>query len=140
MITQVANVTIYVLDLDRAISFYTDKLSFQLFADIRIAGGMRWAALHASGAPSFQLLMIPVEKSAFLNGRQVRQLRGLIEQHIFSYGVFRCRNLLATCDELKSRGVSFLMEPGQGFLGQYEAAFLDDSGNWFRLTQDEGAV
>jgi hypothetical protein len=85
-------------------------------------------------------MLIPVEEGIIFNSEQVKTMRELIRHETFSYGVFRCRDLQTTCKELKNKGVRLLMEPGEGFLGQYEAAFADDSGNWFRLTQDADAI
>ena len=43
---------------------------------------------------------------------------------------------LSMYKELKAKGVEFCIEPYEnGELNEYEAAFFDDSGNWFRLTE-----
>jgi hypothetical protein len=42
--------------------------------------------------------------------------------------------LLATYEELKSKGVIFKKPPTKEFYG-FEALFIDDSGNWFSLAQ-----
>lgn len=140
MITNVCNISIYVLDIDRAVKFYVDVLGFQIHTDISIEPDTHWISVYAPAQPELQLMLIPVVEGMLFQGEQVQKMRDLIRQEIFSYGVFRCRDLRATCTVLKKKGVRFLMEPGEGFLGQYEAAFLDDSGNWFRLTEDGDAV
>ena len=140
MITNIMSVSVYVLNLESALSFYVNTLGFQVHTDILIGPNMRWASVCTPDHPDQQLMLIPVEEGMLFTGDQVQKMRDLIKQEIFSYGVFRCRNLKATCASLKSKGVRFLMEPGEGFLGQYEAAFMDDSGNWFRLTEDGDAV
>ncbi|HEY5822990.1 MAG TPA: hypothetical protein VIT44_01410, partial [Cyclobacteriaceae bacterium] len=67
---------------------------------------------------------------------QIKQMQQLIKEQTLSFGVFECVNLLAMYEELKAKGVDFCIEPYQnGELNEYEAAFLDDSGNWFRLTE-----
>lgn len=48
------------------------------------------------------------------------------------FGVFECKDLQATYEELKAKGVEFTKEPTREFYG-YEALFKDDSGNWFSL-------
>jgi catechol 2,3-dioxygenase-like lactoylglutathione lyase family enzyme len=140
MLTSLISISVYVLNLERALEFYVDKLGFQVHTDILIGTGSRWASVCIPGQCDKQLMLIPVEEGAIFSGEQVFNMQELIRNEIFSYGVFYCRNLQETYELLQSKGVRFLMKPGQGFLGQYEASFTDDSGNWFRLTQDPDAV
>lgn len=140
MITNMLSISVYVLNLDSALSFYVNTLGFEVHTNILIEPNLRWASVCTRDNPDQQLMLIPVEEGMLFNGEQVQKMRDLISQEIFSYGVFKCPNLQETCLDLKSKGVKFLMEPGEGFLGQYEAAFMDDSGNWFRLTEDRDAV
>lgn len=140
MITQMMSVSIYVLDLERALSFYIDKLGFRMHTEIQFESDSRWVSLYVPSEPEHQILLIPVEEGSVFKGEQVEQMRKLVSQEIFSYGVFKCRNLQETYHILKNKGVRFLMAPGEGFLDQYEASFIDDSGNWFRLTQDADAI
>ncbi len=140
MITSIVSVSVYVLNLERALLFYVNTLGFEVHTDILIGPNLRWASVCTPDHPDQQLMLIPVEEGMLFSGDQVQNMRDLIRQEIFSYGVFRCRDLHATCARLKNKGVRFLMGPGEGFLGQYEAAFIDDSGNWFRLTEDRDAV
>lgn len=140
MITSILSVSVYVLNLESALSFYVNKLGFEVHTSILIEPNLHWASVCTPDQPGHQLMLIPVEEGMIFTGDQVQKMRDLIRQEVFSYGVFQCRNLKRTCSVLKRKGVRFLMEPGEGFLGQYEAAFMDDSGNWFRLTEDVDAV
>ncbi len=140
MVTRMNNISIYVLNLESAVSFYVDKLGCQVQTDIVIEPDTHWLLVCPPDQPDLQLLLIPVENGAVFTGEQARKMRELIGQQLFSYGVFKCRNLKATYQTLKAKGVRFLTAPGRGFLGQYEAAFVDDSGNWFRLTQAGDAI
>lgn len=140
MITHIMSFSIYVLDLERALAFYVERLGFRVHTDIFIGPGVRWASVCPPGEGAHQLMLIPVEEGVLFDAAQVRLMQDLIGRHFFSYGVFKCGNLQATSAVLRSKGVRFLTDPGAGFLGQYEASFLDDSGNWFRLTEDGDAV
>ena len=140
MITYMISISIYVLNLENALRFYVDRLGFQVHTDIIIDAEKRWASVCMPEHPDRQLMLIPVEEGTIFNKDQVNKMRELISHEIFSYGVFKCKDLKLTCKTLKQKGVRFLMEPGEGFLGQYEASFTDDSGNWFRLTEDPDAV
>jgi catechol 2,3-dioxygenase-like lactoylglutathione lyase family enzyme len=140
MLTGLTSITVYVLNLENALKFYVDQLGFQVHTDIVIDSDKRWASVCMPDQPNNQLMLIPVEEGTIFTRKQVENLQDLIRHEIFSYGVFRCSNLRETYVELQKKGVRFLMKPGEGFLGQYEAAFTDDSGNWFRLTEDPDAV
>lgn len=61
-------------------------------------------------------------------------MRTLIRKGTFGAAVFTCKDLMATYEELKSKGVVFKKPPTKEFYG-YEALFIDDSGNWFSLAQ-----
>lgn len=140
MLTGLVSISVYVLNLESALRFYVDQLGFQVHTDIVIDSEKRWASVCMPDQPDNQLMLIPVEEGTIFTRKQVENLQELIRHEIFSYGVFRCSNLDETYRDLQSKGVKFLMRPGEGFLGQYEAAFTDDSGNWFRLTEDPDAV
>jgi len=132
--------SVYVLNLENALKFYVDQLGFRIHTDIVIDASKRWASVCMPSEPNKQLMLIPVEEGAIFTKEQAKNLKDLIRHEVFSSGVFRCNNINETYDSLSRKGVKFLMKPGEGFLGQYEAAFTDDSGNWFRLTEDPDAV
>ncbi|HEX2535982.1 MAG TPA: VOC family protein [Chitinophagaceae bacterium] len=139
---QLNSIPIYVQSLDSALAFYVDKLGFRVHTDILIGPDQRWVLLSGEHPQGIGLLLIPVEGAELMTGRKPRRDRKEPggPQHLFSCGLFRCTNLQLTYERLKAKGVQFVTMPGEGFLGQYEASFIDDSGNWFRLTEDSKAV
>ena len=66
----------------------------------------------------------------------VKTMTGLIKKGTFGAAVFTCNDLMATYEELKTKGVVFKKPPTKEFYG-YEALFVDDSGNWFRSYGNE---
>ena len=56
----------------------------------------------------------------------------LIKKGIFGRGVLTCKDIFATYEELKNKGVEFIKPPTKEFYG-IEALFKDDSGNYFSL-------
>jgi predicted enzyme related to lactoylglutathione lyase len=64
------------------------------------------------------------------------QMKSLVKQGTFGFGVFKCNDIYATYEELKGKGVEFSKPPKKEFYG-IEALFKDDSGNWFSLGQKE---
>ncbi len=63
-ITQVGAVMVPVSDQDRAIAFYTDKLGFELRADIPFGRGDRWVEVAPAGATTTIALVAPREGEA----------------------------------------------------------------------------
>jgi catechol 2,3-dioxygenase-like lactoylglutathione lyase family enzyme len=63
-ITQVGTVMVPVSDQDRAIAFYTDKLGFELRADIPFGDGDRWVEVAPAGAATTIALVPPREGEA----------------------------------------------------------------------------
>jgi len=58
-ITQVGTVMVPVKDQDQAIAFYTEKLGFELRADIPFAGSERWVEVAPAGAATTVALVSP---------------------------------------------------------------------------------
>jgi catechol 2,3-dioxygenase-like lactoylglutathione lyase family enzyme len=62
-ITQVGTVIVPVADQDKAIAFYTEKLGFELRADIPFGNGDRWVEVAPSGAATTIAITRPPEGS-----------------------------------------------------------------------------
>ncbi len=56
----------------------------------------------------------------------------MIADGVLGIGIFTSTDIMATYEELKSKGVEFMKAPTKEFFG-IEALFKDDSGNWFSL-------
>ncbi len=137
MITRLTHTFIYVLDLDSAIDFYTQKLGLKIHNDIMV-NGERWVTLCLPEQENLEILLIEVEEGMIFKNNRVKQMQQLVDSKTLSFGVFECENLPALYEELKAKGVEFFIGPYQNpELNKYEAAFFDDSGNWFRLTERE---
>ncbi|WAS95340.1 VOC family protein [Nannocystis punicea] len=133
MIQRLSHTTIYVLDQDRALAFYTEKLGLEVRSDARM-GEFRWLTVGPKGQPDLELVLMPLKPSPMMDEATVASFRGLIEKGSFGAGVFATADCKRTYEELKARGVEFAGPPKEQFYG-IEAMFKDDSGNWFSLTQ-----
>jgi catechol 2,3-dioxygenase-like lactoylglutathione lyase family enzyme len=60
-ITQVGTVMVPVKDQDQAIAFYTEKLGFELRADVPFGGSERWVEVAPAGAATTLALVSPRE-------------------------------------------------------------------------------
>ena len=134
MIRRMSHATVYVLDQDRAKAFYTDKLGFEIKADVTM-GSFRWLTVSPPGQADLELVLMPVRAAPNLPEEACARLKSLIEGGHLGVGVFETTDCKKTYEELKARGVVFKSEPVARPYGVVEASFVDDSGNWFSLTE-----
>lgn len=128
MISHLQMITIYVLDLDRALDFYVNKLGFvqtAVFDD----GVTKLAWVVPDAAKEVALATeIALYAPDDANDPRIGSANGM---------VFTAADIEATYHELKARGVSFTLELmrhgyGKGD-GDQEARFVDPDGNEFLL-------
>jgi catechol 2,3-dioxygenase-like lactoylglutathione lyase family enzyme len=134
MIAKMSHVSVFVLDQDSAFDFYVKKLGFKVHTDAPMGPGVRWLTVCPPEQPDLEIALMPVTEGMMFKGEAATQMRELIKKGTFGFGVFECKDLLATYEELKKKGVEFTKAPKKEFYG-YEALFKDDSGNWFSLGQ-----
>ncbi|OQP57834.1 glyoxalase [Niastella vici] len=133
MISKMTHVTVYVLDQESAFDFYTNKLGFKVVTDVPMGKDGRWLTVSPPEQPGFEIVLFPVAKSN-MSKETADTLRELVKKGTFGIAVFTCRDIFATYEELRVKGVEFTKVPTKEFYGT-EAIFKDDSGNWFSLAQ-----
>jgi catechol 2,3-dioxygenase-like lactoylglutathione lyase family enzyme len=118
MIKGVKFASIPVIDQDRALAFYTEKLGFRLLTDQPFSEEQRWIELGIPGADT-RVVLFKFDES----------LKPGSQMNI----TFWADDVEATARELKSKGVQFIMEPKREEWGT-AAAFKDVDGNTFVLS------
>jgi len=134
MITRLNHVSIFVLDQESAYDFYVNKLGFKVHTDAEMGPGKRWLTVTPPEQPELEISLMSISPGMMFNDESAAAMRDLVKKGTFGFGVFECNDLLATYEELRSKGVEFTKPPKQEFYG-FEALFKDDSGNWFSLGQ-----
>ena len=134
MIKSIAHMTVYVLDQDKALDFYKNKLGFEVGDDMTIEGGFRWLTVHPKSQPQLEMVLAEPKEGPMFSKESADKIRGLVEDGAFGVGVFETDDCFKTYDELVAKGVEFMKPPTEEFYG-VEALGKDDSGNWFSLTQ-----
>ena len=136
MITKLSHTTIWVLDQDEALRFYTEKLGFSVNTDERM-DGFRWLTVSP---PRHEHELILLEPGPPMMGAEAAdQVRSLIAKGAIGPGAFETDDCRKTYDQLSERGVTFLSEPAERFYG-IEATLRDNSGNWFSVTERRHAA
>lgn len=139
MIKSLSHACFYVLDQDSAKAFYTDKLGFELRSDVTMGAefegagqGFRWLTVGPPEQPDIEIILADCTMGHDPASTEV--IRSLVAKGDLGHGVMGTEDCQKTFEELSARGVRFLQEPAQRPYG-VEAVFVDDSGNWFSLTQ-----
>jgi catechol 2,3-dioxygenase-like lactoylglutathione lyase family enzyme len=134
MISSLSHISIYVLNQDEAIDFYTNKLGFEIRTDHTMEGGFRWITVGPKEQKGLEIVLMPVQAGFHLDEETASTVRSLIKKGVFGAGVFETKDCRKTYEEYKARGVEFMSPPEERFYG-IEAIFKDNSGNWFSMTQ-----
>jgi catechol 2,3-dioxygenase-like lactoylglutathione lyase family enzyme len=137
MIARMSHTTIFVLNQQEALEFYTQKLGFEVRMDQTMEGGFRWLTVGPKLQPDLEIVLMEVKPGPMMDEATAAQFRALIEKGKMGAGVFQTSDCRKTYEELKARGVQFLSPPQERFYG-IEAILTDNSGNWFSMTQPVG--
>jgi catechol 2,3-dioxygenase-like lactoylglutathione lyase family enzyme len=132
LITALSHTTVWVLDQDEALEFYTQKLGFVVNTDAAM-DDFRWLTVSAPERPDHELVLL-VPGPPMMDEQSADQVKALVAKGVLGAGTFETDDCRRTYDELRSRGVTFLSEPTERFYG-IEATFRDNSGNWYSMTQ-----
>jgi catechol 2,3-dioxygenase-like lactoylglutathione lyase family enzyme len=132
LITDLTHTTIWVLDQDEALKFYTEKLGFEVNTDATM-DDFRWVTVNPPGRPEHELILA-VPSPPMMDEESAAQVKALVAKGALGAAAFETDDCRATYEELSARGVTFLSEPAERFYG-IEATFRDNSGNWFSMTQ-----
>jgi catechol 2,3-dioxygenase-like lactoylglutathione lyase family enzyme len=137
MLKGLTHVGVWVHDQEEALAFYTDKLGMELREDVTVPemGNFRWVAVGVPGQDvSITLLAIP--GPPVFDEETRSQIQSLLAKGASGGLFFATDDVRGSFEELKNRGVDFTQEPTQQPYG-LDADFRDDSGNHFRMTQQE---
>jgi catechol 2,3-dioxygenase-like lactoylglutathione lyase family enzyme len=119
MIKAVKFVSIPVRDQDQSVSFYTEKLGFQILTDQPFDDKQRWIELRIPGSETKVVLFTPPGHEDRIGS--------------FCNVTFMTDDLDRTYQELKDRGVVFTAPPTKQAWGQF-AKLQDADGNQFVLS------
>jgi uncharacterized glyoxalase superfamily protein PhnB len=133
---RLANAQLWVNDQDEALAFYTEKVGFEVKADVTMPelGDFRWLTVGPPNQDDFSVVLMAIPGEPVMDAATADQVRDLMAKG-FSGGVFLTTDdCQASYDELKARGVEFTEAPEERPYG-IDAGFRDPSGNSIRLTQ-----
>jgi catechol 2,3-dioxygenase-like lactoylglutathione lyase family enzyme len=135
MISKLSHTTIWVLDQDEALDFYTQKLGFEVGTDARM-DDFRWLTVRPPRQPDHELILLE-PGPPMMDDATAEQVKALVAKGVVGPGAFESDDCRGTYAELSARGVNFLSEPTERFYG-IEATLRDNSGNWFSMVERSG--
>ena len=138
---RIANAQLWVHDQDEALAFYTQKLGFEVRADVTLPemGDFRWLTVGPAGQPDFSVVLMAIPGEPVMDGSTREQVADLMGKGFAGTVFLTTDDVRASYEELKARGVEFTEEPEERPYG-IDSGFRDPSGNAFRLTQVDTSV
>ncbi|HEX2907904.1 MAG TPA: VOC family protein [Phototrophicaceae bacterium] len=136
MINRLSVATIWVKDQNEALRFYTEKLGFEIRADVT-NGDFRWLTIGLKDQPELEFLLAAVKPSHALTQEEANQLTKVVEAGKLGIGPWKTNDCQKTYETLKAKGVEFVQPPTDRPYGIIEAIFKDNSGNVMVLSQDK---
>jgi predicted enzyme related to lactoylglutathione lyase len=133
---RIASAQLWVHDQDEALAFYTQKLGWEVRADVTLAemGDFRWLAVGPAGQESVNVVLMAIPGAPVMDDGTAGQVRDLMGKGFAGTVFLATDDVHADYEQLKARGVEFSEEPTEQPYG-IDSAFRDPSGNHFRLTQ-----
>src|SRR3954454_16473968 len=101
MITKLNHVSVFVLDQDSAHNFYVGKLGFKVHTDAPMGPGMRWLTVTPPDQPNLEITLMPIAEGMMFTKEAASAMKDLVQKGTFGFGVFECRDIYATYEELK---------------------------------------
>jgi catechol 2,3-dioxygenase-like lactoylglutathione lyase family enzyme len=136
MLKRMATVTIFVKDQNEALRFFTEKLGFELRADVS-QGNYRWLTVGLKDQPDLDLQLAALKAGGGYDEDEIRVLTKLVETAKMPTSVIKTDDCQKAYDEMAAKGVEFVYAPIDRPYGIIEAMFKDPSGNRYVLSQDK---
>jgi catechol 2,3-dioxygenase-like lactoylglutathione lyase family enzyme len=127
---KISHLCMWVHDQDEALTFYRDKLGFDVRADVTMED-FRWLTVSPPSQPELELSLLD---PAPLGPEMRRQALDLLAAGGMGGAILQTDDCRAAFAELSGKGVEFTEEPNERFYG-VDAGFRDPSGNGWRLVQ-----
>jgi uncharacterized glyoxalase superfamily protein PhnB len=131
---RVANAQLWVHDQEEALDFWTNKVGFEVRADISLPelGDFRWLTVGPPGQDDFSIALLTVPGPPVMDDETQKEVEDLMAKG-FASGIFlNADDVQAAYEELKEKGVEFTEAPSERPYG-IDSEFRDPSGNRIRL-------
>ncbi len=133
---KIANAQLWVHDQEEALKFWTEKVGFEVRADVTMPemGDFRWLTVSPPGQEDVSIVLMAIPGEPMLDPATQEQIRDLSAKGFAGTVFLTTENCQADYEALVARGVEFSEAPEERPYG-IDAGFRDPSGNAIRLTQ-----
>jgi uncharacterized glyoxalase superfamily protein PhnB len=133
---RIASAQLWVQDQDEALAFWTEKVGFQVSADVTLPemGDFRWLTVSPPGQEDVSIVLMAIPGEPMIDATTQAQIADLSAKGFAGTVFLTTENCQADYEALVARGVEFSEAPEERPYG-IDAGFRDPSGNAIRLTQ-----
>ena len=133
---KIANAQLWVHDQDEALAFYTEKLGFEVRADVTLPemGDFRWLTVSPPGQEDVAIVLMAIPGPPVMDEETARQIEELMAKGFAGTAFLTTDDCRSEYEQLRERGVEFTETPEERPYG-IDCGFRDPSGNSIRLTE-----
>jgi len=133
---KISNAQLWVHDQDEALAFYTEKLGFEVRADITLPemGDFRWLTVSPPGQEDVTIVLMAIPGPPVMDEATAQQVEELVAKGFAGTAFLTTDDCRGDYERLKARGVEFTETPEERPYG-IDSGFRDPSGNSIRLTE-----
>jgi predicted enzyme related to lactoylglutathione lyase len=133
---RISNAQLWVLDQEEALAFWTEKVGFEVRADVTMPemGDFRWLTVGPPGGDDVSVVLMAIPGEPMVDSETQGQIRDLVAKGFAGTVFLTTDDCRAEHERLVARGVEFTEAPEERPYG-IDAGFRDPSGNAIRLTQ-----
>src|ERR1700744_31379 len=133
---KIANAQLWVQDQEEALKFWTEKVGFEVRADVTMPemGDFRWLCVGPVGREDVSIVVRAVPGEPMIDPATQEQIRDLAAKGFAGTVFLTTDDCQAGYEQLVARGGGFTESPEERPYG-IDAGFRDPSGNAIRLTQ-----
>jgi uncharacterized glyoxalase superfamily protein PhnB len=136
MMIKIANAQLWVHDQDEALAFWTEKVGFEVKADVSLPemGDFRWLTVGPTDQPDVSVVLMAIPAEPVMDAETGDQVRDLVAKGFAGTVFLTTDDCRSSYEQLRDRGVEFSETPEERPYG-IDAGFRDPSGNSIRLTE-----
>jgi uncharacterized glyoxalase superfamily protein PhnB len=133
---RISNAQLWVQDQDEALAFWTEKVGFEVRADVTMPemGNFRWLTVGQPGQEDVSIVLMAIPGEPVMDAATQAQVSDLAAKGFAGTVFLTTDDCRAEYERLVARGVEFSEAPEERPYG-IDAGFRDPSGNAIRLTQ-----
>lgn len=127
---------VWVLDQDEAVTFWTDKVGFEIKEDVTIAelGNFRWLTVGPKNQDGTAIVLMAIPGQPVMDDGTKATVEDLVSKGFATAIFFTTDDAFAAYDELVANGVDVIDRPTEQPYG-IDFGFRDPSGNSYRVAQ-----